>query len=98
VGNLLFLLGLIVVIMSIIAFAQTPEDQPVTGGIYKLLRHPYYVGSYLSLIAIGLICREWFILVLTLVSIVPGLWSAKWEEQHCEEAYGGNQVEYEQRR
>ena len=88
VGNLLYLLGLIVVALSIIAFAKTPEDQRVTRGIYRLVRHPYYVGSYLALIAIGLICKEWFILVLSIASMVPGYLSARWEEQHCQATYG----------
>ena len=83
--------------LSIVAFAQTPEDKPVTGGIYRLLRHPYYLGSYLSLIAIGLICKEWLIILLVTASMIPGYWSAKWEEQHCKEAYGDPYVEYEKR-
>ena len=64
VGNVIYVLGLIIVAMSIIAFAEAPEGKPVTGGIYKILRHPYYLGSYLSLIAIGLVCKEWLIIII----------------------------------
>jgi protein-S-isoprenylcysteine O-methyltransferase Ste14 len=94
VGNVIYVLGLIVVAMSIIAFVKTPEGRPVTGGVYKILRHPYYMGSYLSLIAIGLICKEWLIIIAAIASMIPGFWSAKWEEEYCEEAYGDEYVEY----
>jgi protein-S-isoprenylcysteine O-methyltransferase Ste14 len=49
VGNVVYILGLIFVIMSIVAFAKTPDDKPVTQGIYRVFRHPYYLGGYLSL-------------------------------------------------
>jgi protein-S-isoprenylcysteine O-methyltransferase Ste14 len=87
-GNVLYVLGLMVVILSIRAFATTPDDQPVTRGVYALLRHPYYVGSYLSLIGIGLICRDGLIILGTALSIVPGYWSAKWEEEHLRDTFG----------
>jgi len=86
-GNAMYVLCLLYVIMAIAAFARTPDDQPVTRGIYRLLRHPYYVGSYLSFLGIGLVCREWLIVLGTLASIIPGIWSAKWEEEHLRETY-----------
>ena len=87
-GNLLYVLGLACVILAIHAFATTPSDQAVTRGIYALLRHPYYVGSYLCMIGIGLICRDGLIVLLTLVSVVPGYLSTKWEEQHLLQTFG----------
>jgi protein-S-isoprenylcysteine O-methyltransferase Ste14 len=94
VGNVIYILGLIFVIMSIVAFAKTPNDKLVTRGIYKVFRHPYYLGGYLSLIGIGLICREWLIILGTIVSMIPGFWSAKWEEEYLEETYGDEYTEY----
>lgn len=87
-GNLLYALGLVCVVLAIHAFATTPSDQPVTRGIYAVLRHPYYVGSYLCVTGIGLICRDPLIVLMTAVSIVPGYCSAKWEEQHVAETFG----------
>ena len=87
-GNMLYTLGLILVILSIHAFATTPSDQPVTRGIYAALRHPYYVGSYLCLIGIGLICKDRFIVLVAVASMIPAYWSAKWEEQYLEETFG----------
>jgi protein-S-isoprenylcysteine O-methyltransferase Ste14 len=94
VGNVIYILGLIFVIMSIAAFAKTPDDKPVTRGIYQVFRHPYYLGGYLSLIGIGLICREWLIILWTMASMIPGFCSAKWEEEYLEETYGDEYIEY----
>jgi len=93
-GNVIYILGLVITMMSITAFAKTPDDKPVTRGIYKVFRHPYYLGGYLSLIGIGLICREWLIILGTIVSMIPGIWSAKWEEEYLEETYGDEYIEY----
>jgi protein-S-isoprenylcysteine O-methyltransferase Ste14 len=94
VGNVIYILGLVITIMSIVAFAKTPDDKPVTRGIYQVFCHPYYLGGYLSLIGIGLICREWLIILGTIVSMIPGFCSAKWEEEHLEETYGHEYIEY----
>jgi protein-S-isoprenylcysteine O-methyltransferase Ste14 len=88
VGNGIYVLGLVLAALAIVAFARTPDDEPVTRGIYQVLRHPYYVGGYLSVMGIGLICREWLIILGTVASVIPGVWSAKWEEEHLREAYG----------
>lgn len=87
-GNVLYALGLILLILAIHAFATTPSGQPVTRGVYAVLHHPYYVGSYLCLIGIGLICRDRLIVLMTVLSLIPGYWSAKWEEQYLAEAFG----------
>ena len=64
----------------------------------KVFRHPYYLGGYLSLVGIGLICREWLIISVAMASMIPGFWSAKWEEEHLEETYGDEYIEYKRRR
>lgn len=96
-GNVIYILGLVITIMSIVAFAKTPDDKPVTKGIYKVFRHPYYLDGYLSFISIGLICREWLIVFVAIASMIPGFWSAKWEEEHLEETYGDEYTEYKKR-
>jgi protein-S-isoprenylcysteine O-methyltransferase Ste14 len=97
VGNGIYVLGLVLVALSIVAFARTPDDEPVTRGIYQVFRHPYYVGGYLSVMGVGLICREWLIILGTAASIIPGVLSAKWEEEHLRETFGDETREYQGR-
>ena len=51
--NAIYILGLVIVIMSIMAFRKTPDDKPVTRGIYGISCNPYYIGSYLSVLSVG---------------------------------------------
>lgn len=97
VGNVIYVLGLIFVTLSIAAFARTPDDKPVTRGIYRVFRHPYYLGGYLSLVGIGLICGEWLVIFIAIASMIPGFWSAKWEEEYLEETHGDEYIEYKRR-
>ena len=52
-GNVIFIIGIIIISMSIAAFNKTPDNKPVTTGIYKITRNPMYLGTFFSSIAIG---------------------------------------------
>jgi methyltransferase len=73
-----------------------PGAQPVTGGIYRFIRHPNYLGVILEIAAVPLLHTAW--LTSILFSIANGLllaWRIRTEEealrQHneYEQAFGG---------
>jgi len=55
------------------SFADTPVDQPVTGGVYRISRHPIYLSGFLLNLSIGIACASW---VMVLCAI---LWIALWQ-------------------
>ena len=63
VGLPIFVLALVITAMTAYYFAATPLGEPVTEGIYRISRHPLYVGGFLSYIGIGIVCASWVILL-----------------------------------
>ena len=53
---------------------QTSGDQPViTGGPYRVLRHPSYAGLLLAVAGLGLFIRNWLSLVTLVIAVACGL-------------------------
>ncbi|HSS60579.1 MAG TPA: isoprenylcysteine carboxylmethyltransferase family protein [Candidatus Limnocylindrales bacterium] len=53
---------------------QTSGDQPViTGGPYRLVRHPGYLGLLLTLIGVGFFFGNWLALIALTVLVIAGL-------------------------
>ncbi|HKJ68918.1 MAG TPA: isoprenylcysteine carboxylmethyltransferase family protein, partial [bacterium] len=56
------------------------DHQLVTGGVYRYLRHPRYLGIILFNAGISLIFRSWFALLLVAVLTLVLIWRI-WEEE-----------------
>ena len=88
-GLPVYLLGLVFVTTAMLTFITTPVDKPNTTGLYRISRHPMYLGILLVYIGIGIASASWFYLVLTLlylgtyrnVFIIP-------EERMCCDKFG----------
>ena len=53
---------------------QRARHQLITGGIYRWMRHPSYVGSTLMLLGLCVVARSWQMLVAEIVAVVPPMW------------------------
>jgi protein-S-isoprenylcysteine O-methyltransferase Ste14 len=70
IGLVIFISALVISLMTTIAFATTPVDKPVTGGIYRISRHPIYFSGFLLNLSIGIACASWVILLCSILWIV----------------------------
>jgi protein-S-isoprenylcysteine O-methyltransferase Ste14 len=53
---------------------QTSGDQPViTGGPYRVIRHPSYAGLLLAVVGLGLVVGNWLSLVSLTIAVGCGL-------------------------
>jgi protein-S-isoprenylcysteine O-methyltransferase Ste14 len=53
---------------------QASSDQPViTGGPYRLIRHPSYAGILLAVMGLGLFIRNWWSLLSLTVAVACGV-------------------------
>ena len=89
-----FLAGIMTIIMYI-NIANTPPDEPVTRGVYRISRNPiYFFGGFLMYIGIGLACASWVFLLFAVLWIV--LWHIVLpaEERFLLEKYGDAYREY----
>jgi protein-S-isoprenylcysteine O-methyltransferase Ste14 len=93
-GLFIYLLGMLVVILAMLSFHTTPVDMPVTKGVYRISRHPMYVGEILIDISIGIACLSWIFLLLAIVEVILESYIVTAEERICLNQYGDAYKEY----
>ena len=87
-GAVISALGLIGLVWSLVDFRNTPPDQPVTRGLYRVSRHPQIVSSFVVLVGACVAIGSWSALAILLVSHFFSHWGILGEEQVCAERYG----------
>jgi len=68
-GLSVYLLGLAIITIAILAFITTNVDKPNTTGLYRISRHPMCLGILLVYIGIGLASASWVYLLLALMCL-----------------------------
>jgi len=94
-GLSVYLLGLAFVAIAILTFIATPVDEPNTTGIYRISRHPLYLGMFVVYVGIGIASASWVYLLIALALlatyrtafVIP-------EERMCCERFGNSYREY----
>jgi protein-S-isoprenylcysteine O-methyltransferase Ste14 len=97
IGSLLYLLGLVGLVVTIIHFRDTPLDRPATTGPYKVSRHPQIVTLFVLFLGMCLTTGSWIALAMLLASRVLQHFSILAEEQACLAQYGESYRAYMQR-
>ena len=96
-GLVIFLAGFVILVLSIVSFASTPEDKPVTNRVYRFSRHPGYFSMALVYIAISITTASWVFIVLAIAIIYWMRVEALVEERYCLQTYGVEYKEYTDR-
>jgi protein-S-isoprenylcysteine O-methyltransferase Ste14 len=97
IGMALNILGLIGLGSAMIAFRNTPPDQPVTGGLYQVSRHPQIFMTFVSLLGACLAVGSWAALLMLLLSRVLQHLGILGEEEACLRQYGESYSVYMER-
>jgi len=94
-GLFIYLLGVLVVILSLLSFHATPADKLVTKGVFRISRNPGYVGDFLVNISIGIACLSWiFLLVGVAFFLLLRYYVMVVEEPFLTKKYGDTYKEY----
>jgi protein-S-isoprenylcysteine O-methyltransferase Ste14 len=89
VGLFVYLLGFAFLALAMLTFIATPVNKPNTTGIYRISRHPWYLGLFSIYIGTGIASASWvYVLVafIMLATIRNGLIMP--EERECRERFG----------
>jgi protein-S-isoprenylcysteine O-methyltransferase Ste14 len=96
-GTVIFALGLVGFVVALFNFRNTPLDQPVTKGLYRISRNPQQFMLLVSGVGISVAIGSW----LALLTIVLGLAFAHFrilsEEGTCLRQYGDSYRVYMER-
>jgi protein-S-isoprenylcysteine O-methyltransferase Ste14 len=109
----LFLLGLIFILMGVALrwyairtlgryftrdVAVSADQQVVQNGPYRLIRHPAYSGTFLTMLGVGLAMTNWASLTVLLTCVFLGhLYRVNVEEKALIKSIGGPYIEYVRR-
>ena len=94
IGFLIYLLGIVLITVSMINFATTPIDKPVTKGVYKYSRNPMFIGFFFVYAGIAIACISWVYMVLTILFILMVNYLSPFEEAITLGQYGKPYKEY----
>ncbi|MBN1428341.1 MAG: DUF1295 domain-containing protein [Anaerolineae bacterium] len=87
-GAALVLAALAGLANALFDFKNTPPEQPVTRGLYKISRHPQIVMSALVLLGASIAIGSWTAVILWVASHLLSHWGILAEEEICLKQYG----------
>lgn len=96
-GTILYILGLVGLIIAILNFRNTPLGQPVTGGFYRLSRHPQILMLFVVFMGICVAIGSWLALLILMISKLVQHLGILAEEEACLERYGDSYRAYMKR-
>jgi len=97
IGVLLVALGLIGVVKALYDFRNTPLDEPVTRGLYRVSRHPQIVMASLVILGACIAVGSWPALAMLLAGKLFGHAALAAEEEVCLKRYGESYRAYLER-
>lgn len=97
VGSFVYILGIVVLVISTIAFAKPNYSGLNANGIYKLSRNPMYVGYFIYFLGCVVLTNSMVLLIILLVFQISAHWIILSEERWCIQKFGSNYVSYMKR-
>lgn len=96
-GISLFALGLAGFIIALFNFKNTPFDQPVTRGLYRISRHPQRFMLFIMSIGTCITIGSWLVLFIAIIAGFFSHFTTLAEEKACIKKYGDSYRAYMKR-
>jgi protein-S-isoprenylcysteine O-methyltransferase Ste14 len=93
-GLVVYLVGIVMFLGSIIIVAKTPMGQIFTRGMYRYSRHPLYVSFIFIFVGISVASASWLFLLLSMGWMVFPISQVGSEEKRCLAFFGVEYQEY----
>ena len=93
-GIFIYLLGLVIVGITLVNVATTPLGQPFTKGTYRYSRNPGYLGQITVFVGIGIASASWLYLLISAVLVVATYLLIRVEERETAKKLGELYLEY----
>ncbi len=88
VGLILYAIGLAGLVVAMLNFKNTPPNQPVSKGVYKISRHPQIVSLFVIFLGICVAIGSWAALFMLMMSKLLQHFGILAEEEVCLKRYG----------
>ena len=93
-GIVLFSIGLTGFIIALFNFKNTPLNQPVSRGLYRVSRHPQILLLFVAGVGIGIAIGSLFVLFIQILASFLGRSRILMEEQACLDQYDDKYRDY----
>lgn len=93
-GSIIYLFGIVPYIIGMSNFANTPLNEPVVKGVYKISRNPMYFFSSVTICGMGIAGASWLIIFLICLYMILNHFTILSEEKSCTEKYGESYLRY----
>ena len=97
VGLAFYACGLTGFVVALFNYANTPAEQPATGGLYRISRHPQQFMISVSFLGISIAIGSWIALILIGIGIIAAHNKVLAEEEACLQMYGESYRDYTER-
>lgn len=97
IGLLLIASGLIGLVKALFDFKNTPLDEPVTRGLYRISRHPQVMMSALVILGACIAIGSWVAVALWFIARLLEHYGILAEEEVCLKQYGESYRLYQER-
>ncbi|MNC36191.1 hypothetical protein D3C75_847010 [compost metagenome] len=93
-GLVIYGLGIIVLILSTIAFAKPNRSGLNANGIYKVSRNPMYIGYFIYFLGCAVLMKSMLLFIALLIFQISAHWIILSEERWCIKNFGSEYVSY----
>jgi protein-S-isoprenylcysteine O-methyltransferase Ste14 len=97
VGSIVYIIGLAGLVVAMLNYRDTPPDQPVTKGVYRISRHPQIVALFILFLGICIAIGSWPALFALAISRLLQHFGILAEEEVCLKQYGESYHAYVER-
>ena len=94
IGISIYSLGLFGFVIALENFRNTPLDQPVTSGLYRISRHPQQLVVSVSFLGISIAIGSWLAFAFMILGVIGAHKKILAEEEACLEQYGESYKNY----
>ena len=93
-GSVCYAAGLGLCVAAMVAFCAPDGRGLNTNGVYRLSRHPMYVGYFVCFVGMALLVRSPVLLGVVLIFQTAAHWMVLAEERWCLEKFGDDYARY----
>lgn len=94
IGVVVYSLGVLLFIFSVVNFAKPDKYRICRNGLYRISRNPMYVAYFIYFLGCVFLTGSILLLLLLCVFAVSSHWIILSEERWCIEKFGAEYVEY----
>ena len=94
IGFMLYSFGMVGMLYATYNFKNTPHDQPVSTGLYKISRNPQEVMLTIAFLGVAIAVSSWFLVIIHFISRVFNHFQILAQEKSCILQYGDDYIGY----